>query len=1158
MKTSRRKAGRIKNTVAPRKSAFARSSIVLSAVAILVSGLSGPLSVVAGVSNPTISITGISDPISGTHNGPPYSFSCETNPLFDPVIVSGSGTGNGKVDQYHVSIDWGDNSPKTIGLGTFNPSSGNNGNNVDFTFTFSAYHDYQSTGNFTIVARLYHRTEQGNDHTDVDSAPVTLCVHVPPPAMGSVIVTKVVSGGTAQISDFTLNVGTTTVTSGIVQDFSEGTYAVSETGGPGGYSAAFSGDCAPGGSLAVVAENVYQCTITNTFIPNQNNPPVLDPIGDKTASEGDAVSFDANATDSDGDPLIFSITGAPAGSSFDNATGQFSWTTGEPDNGVYTVTVGVSDGLASDSETFTITVDEVNVAPVATGASISTHIDTPKIITLVASDSDLPAQTLAFSIVTSSVSGSLSAIIGNQVIYTPNSGFTGSDSFTFKANDGVTDSNVVTINISVDNTAPTLNPIPDQIVTELLALNLSGGSVISATDPDGDTLTYSLASAPAGASINSATGDFIWTPSETDGPGVYPVTVSVSDGHISDSQSFQITVNEANIAPLASSASSTTDEDTPVVIALSASDSDIPAQALTFSIVTPPTHGSLSELAGNTVTYTPDANYNGPDSFEFKANDGAADSNAATVGITVSSVNDSPTIALNGSDPMNLLVGDIFVDPGANASDTEDGILTPSVSGSVNVNATGTYTLVYSAIDLGGLTASTTRAVIVTENPVENTLALCADGIDNDEDGQTDLADPECGTFIPQITVTKIVVNDNGGAKAVSDFPLFVDGISVVSGIAATTTVGTHIVSETGTSTYAAAFGGDCNASGTVALAAGDNKTCTITNDDIQPQLNVIKIVLNNASGTAVPSNFTISVVGSSTSQSSFPGNSSGTLITLNAGDYLVSEASSTGYFSATSTDCVGTIEIGEAKTCTITNSDTAFSPNQPPIITLLGNNPMTLTVGDAFTDPGATSTDPEDGALAVTATGTVDTANAGTYEIEYSATDSGGLTATATRTVVVNNASPPGGGGNDNGAPPGGGGPPNGGGGIGYQEPPFTPPANPPPAGGTPLPPVVPPFFTPFFTPNFAPNISGNEGIAAGAPAGGAQIESSTIPTGEGTVLPPGVSPLLASIGNILSFGTGNNIIAFFLLFLLLLLIAYLIKRNIEREAEAGKPRQQ
>ncbi len=82
------------------------------------------------------------------------------------------------------------------------------------------------------------------------------------------------------------------------------------------------------------------------------------------------------------------------------------------------------------------------------------------------------------------------------------------------------------------------------------------------------------------------------------------------------------------------------------------------------------------------------------------------------------------------------------------------------------------------------------------------------------------------------ITVTKVVVNDGGGTKTVADFPLFIDGFSVQSGVPFTVTGYYHTVSEANGFGYAATFSGACDSGGTVTTSPGDAKTCTITNDD--------------------------------------------------------------------------------------------------------------------------------------------------------------------------------------------------------------------------------------------------------------------------------------------------------------------------------------
>jgi uncharacterized repeat protein (TIGR01451 family) len=87
----------------------------------------------------------------------------------------------------------------------------------------------------------------------------------------------------------------------------------------------------------------------------------------------------------------------------------------------------------------------------------------------------------------------------------------------------------------------------------------------------------------------------------------------------------------------------------------------------------------------------------------------------------------------------------------------------------------------------------------------------------------------------PQLIVNKVVINDNGGTKIISDFPLFIDGGSVISGVASSTTIGLHTVSETSDSGYTSVISGNCATDGMITLVLGDVKTCTITNDDIAP-----------------------------------------------------------------------------------------------------------------------------------------------------------------------------------------------------------------------------------------------------------------------------------------------------------------------------------
>ena len=169
-----------------------------------------------------------------------------------------------------------------------------------------------------------------------------------------------------------------------------------------------------------------------------------------------------------------------------------------------------------------------------------------------------------------------------------------------------------------------------------------------ATDVDGDALTYAIVAngtKGSAAITNVATGAFTYTPNPN-ANGTDSFTFKAHDVAVdSNTATVTVTITAVNDAPVASDQAVTTNEDTAKAITLSAT--DVEGSALTYTIGTGPTHGTLSGVAP-TVTYTPAANYNGPDSFTFKANDGALDSNVATVTITVTSVNDAP-VAVNES-----------------------------------------------------------------------------------------------------------------------------------------------------------------------------------------------------------------------------------------------------------------------------------------------------------------------------------------------------------------------------------------------------------------------------------------------------------------------------------------------------------------------------
>ncbi len=152
------------------------------------------------------------------------------------------------------------------------------------------------------------------------------------------------------------------------------------------------------------------------------------------------------------------------------------------------------------------------------------------------------------------------------------------------------------------------------------------------TDPDGDALTYTVVSPPAHGTYSFFLSYLVYTPA-ADFHGTDSFTFKASDGVLeSDVVTVSLTVTPVNDAPRAQDLSKTASVDTEVPVVLAATDAE--GDALTYTVVTPPAHGTLSGTAPD-LTYTPNPDFSGTDSFTFKAHDGKLDSNVATVSLSL-------------------------------------------------------------------------------------------------------------------------------------------------------------------------------------------------------------------------------------------------------------------------------------------------------------------------------------------------------------------------------------------------------------------------------------------------------------------------------------------------------------------------------------------
>ena len=401
-----------------------------------------------------------------------------------------------------------------------------------------------------------------------------------------------------------------------------------------------------------------------------NQPPAADPQSVTTA-EDSALAITLTGSDPEGDPLTFAIQSGPGHGTLSGTAPDLTYTPAADYSGPDSFAFVANDGHANSAPaTVSISVTPVNDAPVADPQSAATERDASLAITLTASDVDGDA--LTFAVQEGPSHGTLSGDAPN-LTYTPESGYVGPDSFTFTVDDGTATSAPATVSIAVTP----VNHLPvaygDTVTTGEdipLAITLSG------FDQDGDTLAYSVVTAPIHGTLSGTAPDLTYTPAANyNGPDSFAFVVN--DGQVnSDPATVSISLTPVNDAPLANPQSVTTQQEIPVAITLTGSDVEV--SALIFQIVDGPAHGTLGGAAPN-LTYTPDAGYAGDDSFAFKANDGELDSNVATVSITVEA--SGPTLYL-GSSTSGTAGGISFADEDILIKDVATGAWALYVDGS--------------------------------------------------------------------------------------------------------------------------------------------------------------------------------------------------------------------------------------------------------------------------------------------------------------------------------------------------------------------------------------------------------------------------------------------------------------------------------------------
>ncbi len=423
-----------------------------------------------------------------------------------------------------------------------------------------------------------------------------------------------------------------------------------------------------------------------------NNAPVADPVTVSTVLDT-AVSVTLSGSDADGDPLTFAVQTGPANGVLSGTAPNLTYTPNTGYSGPDGFTYVANDGTVDSAPaTVSVTVLAANTAPVADAQSVVTDEDTALAVTLTGSDAD--GDTLSFAVQSGPANGTLSGTAPN-LTYTPNANFNGADSFTFVANDGAVDSAPATVDVTVNpvNDAPVADA--QSVVTDedtALAVTLTGSDIDSA-----GPLAFSVQAGPANGTLSGTAPNLTYTPNANFN-GTDSFTFVANDGTLdSAAATVSVTVNPVNDAPVANTQSVTTDQGVASPVTLTGSDVD--GDTLSYAVATVPANGTLSGTAPNLV-YTPNAGFNGADSFTFTVNDGTVDSAAATVDITVNAVGaQTATIVFSTSgagavpgvagpyDDADLYAVDVYSDETANLySRLYDAVSDLGLPGNANVD----------------------------------------------------------------------------------------------------------------------------------------------------------------------------------------------------------------------------------------------------------------------------------------------------------------------------------------------------------------------------------------------------------------------------------------------------------------------------------------
>ena len=372
-------------------------------------------------------------------------------------------------------------------------------------------------------------------------------------------------------------------------------------------------------SVSSVVPNVRDAGI-------QNRAPTVSVSG-AAVPEDTATALTLSALDADGDTYVWAISTLPAHGVILGTAPNLTYIPAADWSGNDSVTVQVTDSWGlSGIATLAITVTAVNDAPIISVTAAQTSEDTAVALSMAASDVDGDA--LTWAVTTAPTRGTLQGT-APALTYVPQANWSGTDSITVSVTDpsGLSASTTLNITVTAVNDAPTINVTAAQ-TSEDTAVTLS----MAASDVDGDALTWAVTTAPTRGTLQGTAPALTYVP-KANWSGTDSITVRVTDpSGLTASATLAITVTAVNDAPTLAAIALATGSNTQVLRTLVGADVD--GDVLTYRLASVATSGTAS-ISGNTLTYVPNANAIGSDSFTVEAVDPSGSAGAALVSVTI-------------------------------------------------------------------------------------------------------------------------------------------------------------------------------------------------------------------------------------------------------------------------------------------------------------------------------------------------------------------------------------------------------------------------------------------------------------------------------------------------------------------------------------------